>query len=376
MEKIRNLSIKKTILLYMLCNLAISFVLYYLIQEMASEVQRRMWYHVTGVWHLRPAMDEMSSMQRGISELCDFLQTYSNLVISVAGTVIMVYLFYKNKLQQPLKELHTASEAIAENNLQYSVTYKNQDEMGQLCKEFERMREQLVENNKQMWKLIEQEKALRAAVAHELRSPLAVLKGYQEMLIEYVPNEVIEKEQLVAMLQESMKQLDRMETFLNTMRKLSKLEEREIQLKETETEAFFQELKRNIEILSKNTGILCAFTCQTERAHIHIDTEIVLEILENLLANSLRYAKSKVMIHFVIKGEEGKICVTDDGNGFLGSPEQFTKAWYHMNPQDDFKHFGLGLYICRIYCEKHGGRLLLGNQEGGGAIVKALFHIA
>ena len=57
------------------------------------------------------------------------------------------------------------------------------------AEEFERMKEQLAENNHQLWKMIEEEKALRAAIAHDIRSPLSVLEGYQEMLSEYLPEE-------------------------------------------------------------------------------------------------------------------------------------------------------------------------------------------
>ena len=66
----------------------------------------------------------------------------------------------------------------------------------ELCREFERMKEQLAENNHQLWKMIEEEKALRAAIAHDIRSPLSVLEGYQEMLSEYLPKKEINMEQM------------------------------------------------------------------------------------------------------------------------------------------------------------------------------------
>ena len=43
------------------------------------------------------------------------------------------------------------------------------------------------------------------------------------------------------------------------------------------------------------------------------------------------------------------------------------------NPQDDLKHFGMGMYISRIYCERHGGKLLIKNAADGGAEVEAVF---
>lgn len=51
------------------------------------------------------------------------------------------------------------------------MVYENKDELGQLCKEFENMRKQLEENNRVVWHMMEEEKALRAAIAHDIRSP-------------------------------------------------------------------------------------------------------------------------------------------------------------------------------------------------------------
>ena len=63
--------------------------------------------------------------------------------------------------------------------------------MGTLCKEFEMMRSDLADNNRKMWRMIEDEKALRNAIAHDIRSPLSILRGYQEMLLEFVSAESI-----------------------------------------------------------------------------------------------------------------------------------------------------------------------------------------
>ena len=83
---------------------------------------------------------------------------------------------------------------IGENNLDFQVDYTNKDEMGQLCQEFERMRRQLILNNQKLWRTIEEEKALRSAVSHDLRSPLSVLKGYLEMLEEFRKAGILDQE--------------------------------------------------------------------------------------------------------------------------------------------------------------------------------------
>lgn len=155
----------------------------------------------------RPDANEMKRFDYHISEVCDFLQTFTVLIISVLSSIVAVFLFYKNKLKHPIEELELASRKIGQNNLEFQITYKNQDEMGILCQEFEQMRQQLVENNKKLWKIIEEERALRAAIAHDIRSPLTVLKGYEEMLREYLSSQNADMDKAVKMLEESEKQI-------------------------------------------------------------------------------------------------------------------------------------------------------------------------
>lgn len=59
------------------------------------------------------------------------------------------------------------------------------------------MRSDLADNNRKMWRMIDDEKALRNAIAHDIRSPLSILRGYQEMLLEFVSAESIKQRMLL-----------------------------------------------------------------------------------------------------------------------------------------------------------------------------------
>lgn len=319
---------------------------------------------------------ELTPKDRQIAELCDFLQTYSILCVSSIGTVIMVFLFYRHKIATPLSQLQEASVSISRNDLDVSVTYSNRDELGQLCGAFERMRKQLVKNNKQLWGMVEQEKILRAAIAHDIRAPLAILKGYQEMLLEFIPQDIVDKGQILEMLQEGMLQMERMDVFLNMMRTLSKLEDRTIERSEINVNDLAVKFKSSasILILTNNTKLAYEILLQSEPDNIWVDAGIVTEVFENLFTNAIRYAKHKVIVRLNVTDGQFRISVQDDGAGFTEPAAKLTSAYYHSNAQDDLNHFGLGLYLCRIYCEKHGGKLLLGNRQGGGADVIAVFE--
>ena len=389
MEKIRNLSLKKTILLYFVISLTAAFLLSGFTVHFAGNMQNKIWEKYidyadyTDVFQQygkkyeieisRPNQSQMNRLDYHLSEMCDFMETYSVLIFSIVGSVVAVFFFYKNKLKTPLQELKDASQMIADNELDFHVSYENKDEMGTLCKEFEMMRSDLSDNNRKMWRMIDDEKALRNAIAHDIRSPLSILRGYQEMLLEFVSAESIKTEDVIDILQTGMYQIDRIEHFTENMRKMSHLEQRELQCSEIELSELEKKIEAEAAMLSKKESKLCKVERVQEQNIVKVDEELVMEVTDNLLENAVRYAQKSIALQ--IKKKDGFliISVEDDGIGFVDTEEKVTEPFYHKNPQDDLKHFGLGMYISRIFCEKHGGNLKIYNARQGGAHVEALF---
>ena len=389
MEKIRNLSLKKTILLYFVISLTATFLLSGFTVHFARNMQNKIWEKYINyadytdvsqqygkkyeIEISRPNQSQMNRLDYHLSEMCDFMVTYSVLIFSIVGSVAAVFFFYKNKLKTPLQELKDASQMIADNELDFHVSYENKDEMGTLCKEFEMMRSDLADNNRKMWRMIDDEKALRNAIAHDIRSPLSILRGYQEMLLEFVSAESIKTEDVIDILQTGMYQIDRIEHFTENMRKMSHLEQRELQCSEIELSELAKKIEAEAAMLSKKESKLCKVERVQEQNIVKVDEELVMEVTDNLLENAIRYAQKSIALQ--IKKKDGFliISVEDDGIGFVDTEEKVTEPFYHKNPQDDLKHFGLGMYISRIFCEKHGGNLKIYNARQGGAHVEALF---
>lgn len=390
MEKIKNLSLRKTIVLYMIVSLIVSFYLSALIMRMAATIQDDIWWKYVdqekyfemaegdGRKYLtdvpRPNSYEMKKFDYHVSEICDFLQTFTVLIVSVVSNIIAVFLFYKHKLKNPIEELELASQQVGRNNLDFHITYENKDEMGRLCEEFERMKEQLAENNHQLWKIIEEEKALRAAIAHDIRSPLSVLAGYQEMLSEYLPEEEIDMDRALGMVNESKKQIERMDTFVETMRKMSSLDTRELVVEEITSMQLEIDIQAELNVFEKKFGKRCELECVETAEKFSGDKEVILEVIENLLSNAFRYAKTKVEMEVLLTCSELQIRVKDDGVGFTVDKQKATELFYQQNVKDSLKHSGMGMYISRLYCEKHGGQLLIENEKQSGAVITAVFH--
>ena len=183
----------------------------------------------------------------------------------------------------------------------------------------------------------------------------------------------MEKEETEEILLEGMKQIERLNRFIETMRKMTRLEEREPIYQKVELESLGKNLEKEIKILEKETEKQCKIMIKGEIKTAFVDEEMVREVVQNLLSNAFRYAKTSVEV--IISAELSRLVITveDDGTGFQEDTDKVTQAFYHSNPKDDLKHFGMGMYISRVFCERHGGGLYIEQNRGEGAKVKAVF---
>jgi len=294
---------------------------------------------------------------------------------------LTVWIFYKREVEKPLLVLQDASEKIADNCLDFEMEPVKDNELGRLCDGFEKMRAALYENNRATWQLLEERKRLNAAFAHDMRTPITVLKGYGEMLERYVPEGRISQEKLLEILGMMNGQIRRLESYTRKMSSIRKLEDLEPEPAPVEAAALRERLRDMCGILGEDItycfageGILC------------LDEALVLEVCENLVSNGLRYARQKLWVTArVVEGETPsskeeaarylEVVVEDDGPGF--SPEELrhaTDPFYRGEGQMEQCHFGLGLYICRLVCAKCGGSLVLSNSIRGGRVT-ARFQI-
>lgn len=293
----------------------------------------------------------------------------------VACVGITVWIFYKREMEKPLQALQEASGKIADNCLDFELEPLADNELGRLQESFEKMRGALCESNRATWQQMEERKRLNAAFAHDMRTPITVLKGYGEMLERYIPDGRIPQEKLLEILGMMNGQIRRLENYIQKMGSIRKLEDLEPEPAPVEAAALKEKLQNMCGILGEDivyafggTGTLC------------LDEALVLEVCENLVSNGLRYARQTVQVTVqVVEGEPSgeqedaagylEIVVEDDGPGF--SPEDLqhaTDPFYRGEGQMEQCHFGLGLYICRLICARCGGSLVLANGVCGGRV--------
>lgn len=333
--------------------------------------------NVTYSIHIDYHFEDYTDEDMRLYQFYSFMQKYASIfwysILIAAGGLI----FYFTKLKRPLSLLSHASARIAESELDFTLDYPGSDEMAKLCVAFEKMRNALDENNQKMLHMIDERKQLNDAYTHDLRTPIAVLKGYTDMLLKYLPKGKLPPEEVLETAKTMSAHVSRLEQFVDSMNTAQKLEDLSIQKEAVSTEDFLAHLRESTEILCKGCGLSCAFEAPITSKTLHLDPSAVIQVYENLLSNATRFAKSSVAIRCTCGISCFSITVTDDGEGF--SDRDLLKAahpYYSGQSEKQEYHFGLGLHICRTLCEKHGGNLRLENATNEGAKITAQFSTA
>ena len=287
-------------------------------------------------------------------------------IYSAFCIIAAALLFYRNRLKKPLAELRTASEKIANNDLDFSIDYDNNDELGQLCASFEIMRTTLADNFSKMWRQVEERKALNAAFAHDLRTPLTVLKGYNEML---QASENPQTQETAAIMG---KHISRMESYVSSMSNLRRMEDAQPEYKLIDLQTVASSLYDSAKIVCAKKGKELILQNDMPVSQLSLDGAFVSQVCNNLISNAVRYAQTAVTISFALRDNGLLLSVSDDGKGFDKSGLQKATSPYYTEESNHSEHFGLGLYICKLLCEHHNGYLQIRNTVNG-ANVSAYF---
>lgn len=372
--------------------LAISTVLSFGLTHYAVNVQENVWFkYVDKEEYMESVENEsgnnylttipriqskyMSDQDVFIVEVCDVIETWGALIISFFFCTIAIILFYRKKLRIPLRVLLEASNLISENDLTFEITYESKDEMGHLCKEFEKMRRELVNNKKKIWNLIEDERTLRSAIAHDIRTPIALVKGNLEIIDEFFPLHKLSEEKVVEIVTKTIQHVEHLEHFVDMMKYLNSIVDMEPEYKKMA----YKELAKKVYEIQKD---LCEkskkdfkFEHNDVDCVMKVDSVFVIEVEENLLTNALRYAQNKVTVSLEMAGDYLELVVEDDGPGFQEVPQKLLQVYCKRKEEKGDVHYGLGLYISKSLCSAHRGELRLENMEHGGARAIARFEV-
>jgi two-component system OmpR family sensor kinase/two-component system sensor histidine kinase BaeS len=293
-----------------------------------------------------------------------FLQTVNRSLWIATGVVAVVALILAllliRHLTGPLRNLAAAAHRIAAGDLTARVEETGEDELGKLAQSFNAMAESLEEAERSKRQMI-------ADVAHELRTPITVLRaaveGFEDGVLEPTPENLSalkDKVHLTARLIEDLQQL-----ALADMGRLSLRQE------PFPLEPVIADIAAMIGPQLEDGGIQLALDLPPDLPPAAGDRQRIQQVLLNLMANALRHtpAGGEILVTARADGSEIEVSVCDTGPGI--SPEDaahlFARFYRGREERAAGTGTGLGLSVAKAIVEAHGGRIWAENRPTGGA---------
>lgn len=278
-----------------------------------------------------------------------------------AGMGLVVSYFLSGNITRPLRQLSQAAEKIRQGHLKQEVPVETQDEVGQLAAVFNQMSAELAANESNRQEFL-------ANIAHELKTPLAVLQGHLESMLDGV--EEPEPEKLFSMQEEVM----RLTRLVGDLRDLSlaQVHQLELHLQPVDLGEKAERAAELLEPLLEEKRLHFVKNMAPSLPVRQLDPDRVNQILYNLITNAIRYTHpgTAILLQTEPVGKRVRLIIADEGPGI--APEDLDHIFEQFYRGDKSRNrasggSGIGLSLAKSFVEAQGGTITARNRKEGGA---------
>ena len=246
------------------------------------------------------------------------------------------------------------------------VRVDTSDELGALGESINEISEKLSHSIERLRRDIARRKRLVRDLSHELKTPIAVIKGYAEGLQYGVAQN---PEQTARYCTVISAECDRMDAQIQQLLELSKLENEQMKpdLRQVSARVIFEALQERFSREAEQKSVSLHFEAQ-EALTIFADEAMITRAVENFLTNALRHTpeSGEIRVRAEAEGKRTHISVFNTGARLSG--EQLERIWdvfYTGGGNDRASGHGVGLAIVKSIAQLHGGSVSAENQEDG-----------
>ena len=276
-----------------------------------------------------------------------------------SSAAVFLFLVMISQVLSPLHKLTRATERIADGDLPERVSLRAHDEFGQLGFSFNQMLENLRRSETVR-------KTMTADIAHELRTPVTIIQGTLEAVLDGIYEA---SNETIGTIYEETLLLSRL---IDDLRDLALAEAGELTLKKEPTDIV--ELVRQVgesALVSTDEAPDLQVREGAGIPAIEVDPKRIRQVMANLIGNAVRYtpADGEIFINVRRVGDEVEVCVSDTGPGILEEdiPHLFERFYRGDPARNRVGGTGLGLAIVKQWVEAHGGRIWAENRTTVGA---------
>lgn len=290
-------------------------------------------------------IDTRISRVNAATQALTFQLGFIGLIVLISGGILAI--FMAKKIVKPIESINSAAKNLAKGEYTYDGTPKDYLEVQEL-------NETLKDAATEVKKADKAKRDLIANVSHDLRTPLTMITGYGEMMID-LPNEKTD-ENLKVIVDES----KRLSLIVNDLLDLSKLNENKITLEFQEfdiTECIHEVIKTYDQYL-KNEKRSIEFD-DREHYWINGDKNRIAQVLHNFINNAINYStnEDRIDIHQTVTDGRLRIAIQDFGYGIASSDLSLIWDRYYKLDKEHKRTTqgsGIGLAIVKEILELHG----------------------
>ena len=317
-----------------------------------------------------------------------FLVTRAGLLIpqvrQVAGTMVLVvgalliliafcltmWIYYT--LLQPIGELQKATKAIKDGNLDYQLNLDEKDEIGQLCSNFEEMRQRLKESQEEKLQYDRENKELISNISHDLKTPITAIKGYVEGIMDGVASSPEMLDKYVRTIYSKANDMDRL---IDELTFYTKIDTNKIPyaFAKINVKDYFDDCVEDVSLGLETQNIHVNYRNSVDSRTIVIaDAEQLKRVINNIVSNSVKYMdKPTKIIGFDVQdvGDFIQVDISDNGRGV--SVKELPRIFERFYRTDASRNSskggsGIGLSIVRKIIQDHGGQIWATSVEHQG----------
>ncbi len=277
--------------------------------------------------------------------------------------VFMIALRFSRVLKKKLDSLITVTEKIQEQDLNFSVKKGDIKEINSILEAMDKMRRELKASLKKQWEADQGRREQIAALAHDLKTPLTVIRGNAELLYDMDLTE--EQAESAGFIEESSLQMQNYIKMLIELSKDAKLYR--LRFQKNSLSAFLQDIGKTARGLCASRDIRFKPDVRSERKEFYGDVNLLSRALDNIISNAAEHSPSGGTVTMEVFDEKEYLAfsVSDNGKGFSGAALKYAVSQFYMDDasRSSKLHFGIGLYAADTIAKQHGGVLILENRE-------------
>ena len=292
------------------------------------------------------------------------------LIMAMTCSFLMAWIY--RSILSPIETLKKATQNIRDGNLDFEVEIEDNDEIGELCADFEEMRLRLKESTEEKVSFDSQNKELISNISHDLKTPITAVKGYVEGLLDGVADTPEKQQKYLRTIYNKANDMDRL---INELTFYCKIDTNRIPytFNKINVKDYFDDCFEDIGLELSQQQIDLKYENKVDDTVMVIaDAEQIKRVVNNIVGNSVKYMdkpEKSIQIRVLDVGDFVQVEIEDNGRGISAKdlPYIFDRFYRTDTSRNSSKGgSGIGLSIVHKIMEYHGGKVWATSWEGLG----------